>query len=92
MSLMAGSPFAGSDEEHDDKQEHRSQGGGQGQEKVEPESDVLLPEGEGDVVRKVGEAAGHGLDLGILRSYSWGWVDDAIARDQSDRAKQTLVH
>ena len=46
------------------------EGSGQGQQKVEPEPDVLLPEGEGDTVRKVGEAGheGRGLGLGILRS------------------------
>ena len=71
----------GRDEEHADQQEHRGEGGGQGQQEVEPEPDVLLPEGEGDAVRKVWEAAGYegrGLAWGILRSLSWGWVDDAI--------------
>ena len=45
--------------EHADQQEHRGKGSVQGQQEVEPEPDVLLPEGEGDAVRKVGEAAGH---------------------------------
>ena len=55
----------GRDEEHADSQEHRVEGGGQGQQKVELEPNVLLSEGEGDAVRKVGVAAGH--DKGVAK-------------------------
>ena len=53
----------GRDEEHADSQEHHVEGGDQGQQKVEPEPNILLPGGEGAAVRKVGEAAGHGEDV-----------------------------
>jgi len=37
----------GRDEEHADQQEYRGDGSVQGQQEVEPEPDVLLPEGNG---------------------------------------------
>ena len=44
----------GGDEEDANEQEHQGEVGGQRQQEVEHEADVLLPEGEGDAVRTTG--------------------------------------